>query len=59
MKNQIIRLSQNVHECHDLIHTYMCMSQTEGLSVADSASGAVILHVSASSEGQNREMKEG
>jgi hypothetical protein len=61
VKNQncTVRPSHNGHECRDLLHTYMCMSLTECSSVADSAGGAVFLRVSASSEGQNSEMKLG
>jgi hypothetical protein len=50
-----VRPSHNVHECRDLLHTYMCMSLSECSSVADSAGGAVILCVSASSEGQEQQ----
>jgi len=53
-KTKIVWPSHNVHKCRDLLHTYMCMSLTECLFVADSAWGAVLLHVSASSEGQKR-----
>jgi len=51
-KTRIVWPSHNVHECHDLLHTYMCVSPTEDLFVADSAKGAVLLHISASSERQ-------
>ena len=47
-----MRPSHSVHQCRDLVHTYMCMSLTEWLSAADSARCAVILPISASSEGQ-------
>jgi hypothetical protein len=57
-KNKIALPSHNVHECRGLLHTYMRMLLTECLSVAVSASGAVILNVSASSEEQYREMKQ-
>jgi hypothetical protein len=58
-KIKIVRSSHNVHEWRDLLQTYMCMSLTECLFVVDSAWGAVLIHVSASCEGQERGNEKG
>jgi len=34
-KTKIVWPSHNVHECHEVLHTYMCMSLTEGLFATD------------------------